>query len=97
MIAFLSWLTRAVITTLIRGYQIVISPHIGHCCRFEPSCSQYFIDALRLHGVFRGSWLGCKRILRCRPFGPSGFDPVPDKRVKKCASALVRECASDDF
>ncbi|MFA7172874.1 MAG: membrane protein insertion efficiency factor YidD [Kiritimatiellia bacterium] len=87
MIGILSWLTCAVITTLIRGYQIVISPHIGHCCRFEPSCSQYFIDALRIHGVFKGSWLGCKRILRCRPFGPSGFDPVPEGsgNGKRCA------------
>lgn len=83
MIAILSRLTRGVLTALIRFYQIVISPHIGNCCRFEPSCSQYFIDALRIHGVFRGSWLGVKRILRCRPFGPSGFDPVPERKEKK--------------
>ena len=80
MIAFVGRLVRGFLTALIRFYQVVISPHIGRCCRFEPSCSQYFIDALRVHGVIRGSWLGFKRILRCRPFGPSGYDPVPEKR-----------------
>jgi uncharacterized protein len=79
---FLSRAVRWVLTLLIRGYQIVISPHIGSCCRFEPSCSQYFIEALREHGVLRGSLLGVKRILRCHPFGASGYDPVPHRRKR---------------
>ena len=61
----------------VRAYQVVLSPHIGPCCRFEPSCSHYGIEALRHHGPWRGLWLTGRRLLRCRPFGPCGFDPVP--------------------
>ncbi len=61
----------------IRAYQIVISPHIGHCCRFEPSCSNYAIEALRRHGLWRGGWLATRRLLKCHPFGACGEDPVP--------------------
>jgi putative membrane protein insertion efficiency factor len=64
----------------VRAYQIVLSPHLGHCCRFEPSCSAYSIEALRTHGVLKGGWLTLRRLLRCRPFGPSGYDPVPPKK-----------------
>ncbi|MFO7936350.1 MAG: membrane protein insertion efficiency factor YidD [Kiritimatiellia bacterium] len=80
MIAFFSRIIVGLITLLIRFYQVVISPHIGNCCRFEPSCSQYCIQALRIHGVIKGSWMGFKRIMRCHPFGASGYDPVPEKR-----------------
>ena len=82
MTSIISQLIRGVMTALIRFYQVVISPHIGNCCRFEPSCSQYVIEALQIHGVIKGSWLGFKRIMRCRPFGPSGYDPVPEKSKK---------------
>jgi uncharacterized protein len=82
MTAFIGRLVRGFLTLLIRFYQIAISPHIGPCCRFEPSCSQYCIEALQRHGVVRGSWLGLKRILRCRPLGPSGYDPVPQRGEK---------------
>ncbi len=78
-----SLLSRAVSGLLIffvRAYQIVLSPHLGQCCRFEPTCSVYCIEALRTHGVIKGGWLAFKRIMRCRPFGPSGFDPVPPKK-----------------
>ncbi|MDR2848950.1 MAG: membrane protein insertion efficiency factor YidD [Verrucomicrobiota bacterium] len=64
---------------LVRAYQVVLSPHIGNCCRFEPSCSAYSIEAIRTHGVLRGCWLTFRRVMRCRPFGPSGYDPVPPK------------------
>jgi len=67
---------------LIRAYQVVLSPWIGNCCRFEPSCSNYAIEALRTHGFFKGGWLAARRLVRCRPFGPSGFDPVPPKPHK---------------
>lgn len=63
----------------VRAYQVALSPHIGNCCRFTPSCSAYCIEALRVHGVLRGSWLAVRRIARCRPFGPSGHDPVPPR------------------
>jgi len=61
----------------VRGYQIVFSPLFRGCCRFEPSCSEYMIGALRVHGPAKGLLLGLGRLLRCRPFGPSGYDPVP--------------------
>jgi len=63
----------------IRAYQVVLSPHLGNCCRFEPSCSNYAIEALRTHGTLKGTYLAARRMVRCRPFGPSGFDPVPPK------------------
>ena len=69
--------------TLVRAYQFLLSPHMGNCCRFEPSCSNYSIEALRTHGAWRGLWLTARRMLRCRPFGPSGYDPVP-MREKGC-------------
>lgn len=64
----------------IRLYQRLISPMLGQHCRFHPSCSQYAIDALRLHGVFAGLALAAWRILRCQPFCRGGYDPVPPRR-----------------
>jgi len=61
----------------IRAYQLMISPILGPSCRFYPTCSSYAIEAIREHGPIRGSWLGTKRIGRCHPFHPGGFDPVP--------------------
>ena len=75
--AAVSRVVGGVLILFVRAYQVVLSPHIGNCCRFEPSCSAYCIEALRTHGVFKGCWLTFRRILRCRPFGPSGYDPVP--------------------
>ena len=63
----------------IRAYQKYISPHLGHHCRFVPSCSQYMLQALQTHGVAKGLLLGSWRILRCNPLGKYGFDPVPPK------------------
>lgn len=67
---------------LIRGYQKCISPLFGAHCRFTPTCSSYAITALERFGVFKGSYLAVRRILRCNPFGGYGFDPVPEKREK---------------
>ena len=61
----------------IRWYQRFISPLLGHNCRFVPTCSQYAIEALRKHGPIKGLWLAVRRILRCHPWGGSGYDPVP--------------------
>lgn len=66
---------------LIRFYQWAISPWLGKNCRYEPTCSQYMLEALNIHG-FRGLWMGSKRILRCHPWGGSGYDPVPSKQQK---------------
>ncbi len=63
---------------LIKGYQRIISPWFGNCCRFTPSCSQYGIEALRKYGFFKGTWLTIIRVGKCHPFHPGGFDPVPD-------------------
>ena len=79
----LSQLTSGALIVLVRAYQAILSPHLGRCCRFEPSCSTYCIEALRCHGVIKGCWLSLRRILRCRPFGASGYDPVPPKEVEK--------------
>ena len=70
---------RRGLIALIRGYQRWISPHLGKNCRFVPNCSAYAIQALEIHGVFKGGLLSLWRILRCNPFGRYGFDPVPEK------------------
>ena len=72
----LSWPRRAV-AFLIRGYQRVISPALPPSCRFTPTCSQYTLEAVTRYGALRGGWLGVKRIARCHPFHPGGYDPVP--------------------
>lgn len=79
------WVARGLIG-LIRIYQRFISPLLGQHCRFTPSCSQYAVDALRLHGVFRGIPMACWRILRCQPFCNGGHDPVPPARSRDGAA-----------
>ncbi|MDW8459180.1 MAG: membrane protein insertion efficiency factor YidD [Verrucomicrobiota bacterium] len=69
--------TTVLAVGLIRLYQWTLSPLLGGACRFHPSCSNYAIDAIHLHGVLRGSWLTIKRLARCHPFHPGGIDPVP--------------------
>jgi putative membrane protein insertion efficiency factor len=64
--------------TLIRGYQLTLSPYIGNQCRFHPTCSHYASDAIARYGAVRGIWLTVRRLLRCHPFNPGGFDPVPE-------------------
>ncbi|OYU80142.1 MAG: membrane protein insertion efficiency factor YidD [Flavobacterium sp. BFFFF1] len=66
---------------LVRVYQTVLSPLLPSACRFQPTCSTYMIQALQIHGVFKGLYLGTKRILSCHPWGKSGYDPVPEKNV----------------
>ena len=66
-----------VILWTIRLYQKLVSPALPPSCRFAPSCSEYARQAVEKHGVLRGLWLGLGRLLRCHPFGPGGYDPVP--------------------
>ncbi len=66
-----------VLVGAIRAYQWALSPVLGPACRFEPSCSRYAAQAVRQHGVLRGSWFTMKRLARCHPFNPGGLDPVP--------------------
>jgi len=61
----------------IRAYRLVLSPWVGMHCRFQPTCSAYALEALKAHGALRGASLTARRIARCRPGGPSGYDPVP--------------------
>lgn len=62
---------------LVKLYQYTISPMLGRNCRFEPNCSAYAVEALQRHGVFRGIWLAARRVGRCHPWHPGGYDPVP--------------------
>ena len=68
---------RHLAAALIRLYQWTVSPLLGPACRFHPSCSQYALEALLRFGVLRGSVLAAKRLARCHPWHPGGFDPVP--------------------
>jgi putative membrane protein insertion efficiency factor len=68
---------------LIRAYQCVISPLLGPRCRFTPTCSDYMIQAICLHGLIKGVWLGSKRLLKCHPLHPGGHDPVPQPQQLK--------------
>ena len=70
-------LPRRILTGLIRGYQLVISPALPAACRFTPTCSQYALEAVQRHGVFKGSWLAARRLAKCHPFHEGGTDPVP--------------------
>jgi len=68
---------------LVKFYQAAISPYLGSSCRYTPTCSQYTVEALRIHGLFTGGWLAIKRIASCHPLGGHGYDPVPTKEELK--------------
>ena len=84
---------KVVNTTLIgllRGYRLVISPLFPPCCRYYPSCSAYALQAIRMHGPIPGGWLALKRLSKCHPWSPGGYDPVPPLAAKE-PSAGERE------
>lgn len=68
-----------IIALPVRAYRLILSPWLGQSCRFLPTCSQYALEALEHHGAVHGSWLAARRILRCRPGGGHGYDPVPER------------------
>lgn len=68
---------RRIVMALIRGYQLTLSQVVFTQCRFVPSCSRYTYEAVERYGAVKGCWLGVRRILRCHPFHPGGYDPVP--------------------
>ena len=70
----------APLLVIIYLYKIALSPLMPANCRFEPTCSSYFIEALKIHGPFKGTYLGLKRIASCHPWGKNGYDPVPEKK-----------------
>jgi len=77
VLRLLRGLPTRLVVLLITAYQRWVSPALGPRCRFAPSCSHYAVDALRAHGLLRGSWLAVRRIGRCHPWNPGGYDPVP--------------------
>lgn len=68
---------KRLLIALIRVYQYAISPFLGRSCRHYPSCSAYAVEAVEKHGAIKGGWLSAKRISRCHPWHPGGYDPVP--------------------
>jgi putative membrane protein insertion efficiency factor len=69
---------KIILGGLVRGYQLFISPVLPQSCRYQPTCSTYALEAIQRHGAGRGGWLAVQRILRCHPWGRSGWDPVPE-------------------
>ncbi len=82
---------KTIFLALIRAYQYLLRPMLGSNCRFYPSCSDYAREAIEKHGALRGLWLAVRRVSRCHPYHPGGFDPVPlalptrRARVKRAA------------
>jgi uncharacterized protein len=74
-LAWIAQLPAMCVIAVIRIYQLALRPFLGRNCRFHPSCSQYFIEAVRKYGIVSGSWRGIARILRCHPLHPGGYDP----------------------
>jgi uncharacterized protein len=73
---------KTILKFLIKIYQYGISPFLGGNCRFYPTCSEYALEAIEIHGALKGSWLAIKRILRCHPYNEGGCDPVPVKNER---------------
>jgi len=73
---------RTLLILLIRLYQRLVSPLIPPRCRFYPTCSAYAVEAVQRHGALYGTWLTLKRLVRCHPLNPGGFDPVPEPRTR---------------
>jgi putative membrane protein insertion efficiency factor len=69
---------RALVLLILRGYKSFLSPLLGTRCRFHPSCSNYAMTAVERFGVLRGGWMAARRVGRCHPFHPGGYDPVPE-------------------
>ena len=74
---------KYILLKLVRFYQVAISPLKPPSCRFYPTCSQYGLEAIERFGPLKGTWLTIKRISKCHPLHPGGFDPVPEKQEKK--------------
>ncbi len=68
---------------LVKAYRYILSPYLGQNCRFTPTCSEYAIEAIETHGAVKGSWLTMRRLSRCHPFHPGGWDPVPQNKKLK--------------
>ena len=74
---------KYILMALIRLYQMTLSKMLPPSCRFEPSCSHYGYEAIARYGAIRGGWMAVKRVARCNPFNPGGYDPVPDLDLRR--------------
>lgn len=83
------------LTLCVRGYQLFISPLLGSNCRYQPTCSAYALEAIRLHGGLKGGWLAIRRISRCHPLGGSGYDPVPHPHTPHSAHSHAHTAEDD--
>jgi putative membrane protein insertion efficiency factor len=81
----------APLLALLWVYRTFVSPVLPPACRYHPSCSEYALQAVRIHGPFRGTWLAIRRLLRCHPFAPGGPDPVPPRGAACAAPNLSRD------
>jgi putative membrane protein insertion efficiency factor len=68
-----------ILVSFIKLYKLTLSPFIGNSCRYQPTCSQYGMEAIQKHGTIKGAWLTTKRVCSCHPWGGHGYDPVPEK------------------
>ncbi len=80
-----------IVVGLLRGYKLLISPLLPPACRFQPTCSEYAIEAVTVHGVFRGSAMAVRRLLRCHPWSAGGYDPVPPGAAPAAGSQRGRK------
>jgi putative membrane protein insertion efficiency factor len=83
---------KTLLVWFLRGYQLLLSPLLGQKCRFYPTCSNYAIEALRVHGAARGSLLAARRVCRCHPWNPGGVDFVPPAGSHKQSPPAARGC-----
>jgi uncharacterized protein len=92
----LKLLFKFILLIPIRAYQWLISPILPGACRHLPTCSQYAVEALEIHGPFGGFWLAIKRIFRCQPWGTSGYDPVPPKIPTNNAAEISEKAVAEE-
>ena len=83
---------KTLLLLLIRFYQLCISPLLGPRCRFYPTCSSYAMEAIQVHGAAKGFWLATKRLCKCHPFHPGGFDPVPQNTESSASTHSSTAC-----
>jgi len=84
-----AWFSRAAVwaaVVVVQAYQVMLRPLLIGTCKYCPSCSDYAVEALRTHGLWRGGWLAVRRVLRCHPFSPGGIDPVPQRERPQAPS-----------